>query len=117
MNVSVLPEGDELHGGELVSGELYRISYAVGSPSQRRVTRSIVIYEGASQRRLWTGEQVPCLEFSRPQGRALSLLLSQLVDARPASVNEQGQLVLTDESTTKRRRVVRRRLLEQAAAR
>jgi hypothetical protein len=115
MNASVLPQGDDLDGADLVPGELYRISYAVGSPSQRRVTRSIVIYEGASQRRLWNGEQVPCLEFSRPHGRRLSLLLSQLVDARPASVNERGQLVLTDEPTPKRRRVSRRSLLGQAA--
>src|SRR5437870_6269386 len=112
MNLSALPEGDAANSVDLMPGELYRISYAVGSPSQRRVTRSIVIYAGASQRRLWNGHLVPCLDFSRPQGRQLSLLLSQLVDARPASVNERGQLVLTDETAAKRRRVSRRSLLE-----
>jgi hypothetical protein len=115
MNASVLLQGDDGERADLVSGELYRISYAVGSPSQRRVTRSIVIYEGASQRRLWNGERVPCLEFSRPQGRWLSLLVTQLVDARPASMNERGQLVLSDEAALKRRRVSRRNLQGQAA--
>jgi len=115
MNLSALPEGDAANSVDLMPGELYRISYAVGSPSQRRVIRSIVIYEGASQRRLWNGQLVPCLDFSRPQGRQLSLLLSQLVDARPASMNESGQLVLADEQAPRRRRLTRRKLLEQAA--
>jgi hypothetical protein len=115
MNLSALPEWDALDDVDLMPGELYRISYAVGSPSQRRVIRSIVIYEGASQRRLWNGQLVPCLDFSRPQGRQLTLLLSQLVDARPASMNERGQLVLTDEPVPRRRRVSRRNLLQQAA--
>jgi hypothetical protein len=52
---------------------------------------------------------VPCLDFSRPQGRPLSLVAAQLVDARPASLNERGQLILTGEFGQRRRRVSRRR--------
>jgi hypothetical protein len=115
MKFSVLPEGDAVERAGLVPGELYRISYAVGSPNQRRVTRSIVVYEGASQRRQWNGQVAPCLEFSRPRGRRLSLLLSQLVDARPASMNDRGQLVLVDEPV-QRRRMSRRRVLREQPA-
>ena len=100
---------------DLVPGELYRISYSVGTPSQRRVIRSIVIYDGASERRLWNGQLVPCMDFSRPQGRQLSILAGQLVDARPAVMNDRGQLTLTDETAPRRRRLTRRGLLEQAA--
>jgi hypothetical protein len=113
MNLSALPERD-LPDIDLIPGELYRISYAVGSPSQRRVTRSIVVYEGATQRRSWNGQLVRCLDFSRPQGRPLSLLHSQLVEARPATMNERGQLVLTSENPH-RRRLTRRTLLQRPA--
>jgi hypothetical protein len=63
---------------------------------------------------MWGGQLVTCLEFSRPHGRPLSILLNQLVDVRPAVLNERGQHVLTDEPT-QRRRISRRHLLEQPA--
>jgi hypothetical protein len=75
-------------------GEMYRISYFVGGSSQRRVTRSVVVYGGQTERRVWSGDVMPCLDFSLPQGRTLSLLTHQLVDARPAELNERGQWVL-----------------------
>jgi hypothetical protein len=78
----------------LQSGEMYRISYSVGGASQRRVTRSVAIYGGQTERRVWSGEVMPCLDFALPQGRTLSLLTNQLVDARPAELNERGQWVL-----------------------
>jgi hypothetical protein len=112
MSDSALPERDV--AVRLEPGVMYRISYAVGSQQHRRVTRSLVVFEGASQRRLWGGQLVGCLDFSRPQGRPLSLLSSQLVDARPATLNDRGQLVLTDDPTQRRRRVSRRAsLVEQ----
>lgn len=96
-------------------GEMYRISYAVGGPHQRRVTRSLVTFGGRSERRQWDGEMVMCLDFSRPQGRPLSLLTTQLVDARQASINEQGHLVLVDDAAPARRRLSRRRRLARTA--
>jgi hypothetical protein len=89
---------------------MYRVSYAVGTSQQRRVTRSLAIFDGASERRLWNGEVVQCLDFTRPHGRSLSLLSTQLVEARPATLNERGQLILVDRTSTRRRRTSRRRL-------
>jgi hypothetical protein len=91
-------------------GEMYRISYAVGLPAQRRVARSVAVYSGQSERRMWDGRVAPCLDFSRPQGRSLSLLLEQIVDMRPASLNARGQLILINDSRHHRagRRRVRR---------
>jgi hypothetical protein len=91
----------------LQPGEMYRISYAVGLPSQRRVARSVAVYSGESERRMWDGKVAPCLDFSRPQGRPLSLLVEQIVDMRPASLNDRGQLILISDP---RRRVGRRRV-------
>jgi hypothetical protein len=91
----------------LSPGSMYRISYSVGGPHQRRVTRSVAVYSGQADRRLWDGEQMLCLEFALPQGRTLSLLASQLVDARPAELNERGQWVL-QQSAGHRRRAARR---------
>jgi hypothetical protein len=96
-------------GFALRPGEMYRISYAVGGQHERRVSRSLVVFGGRTERRQWNGELVPCLDFSRPQGRPLSLVAAQLVDARPASLNERGQLILTGEFGQRRRRVSRRR--------
>jgi hypothetical protein len=93
----------------LQAGSIYRISYAVGGPQQRRVTRSVAVYCGQSERRVWNGEVVPCLDFALPQGRPLSLLTAQLVDARPAEQNERGQWVLR-QSAGRRRRAARRHL-------
>ena len=87
----------------LRSGEMYRISYSVGGPSQRRVTRSVAIYGGQSERRVWSGDLMPCLDFALPQGRTLSLLTNQLVDARPAELNERGQWVLQQPEGHRRR--------------
>jgi len=94
----------------LREGEMYRVSYAVGG-SQRRLTRSLAVFGGASQHRTWNGDVVTCLEFTRPRGRRLSLLSTQLVEARPASLNERGQLILNERASTRRRSVRRRPLL------
>ena len=90
-------------------GELYRISYSLGSPHLRRVTRSLAVFHGASLRRQWDGTTVACLDFTRPQGRPLSLLGIQLVDARLASLNDRGQAVLAMDAEP-RRRLARRRM-------
>ena len=94
---------------QLSPGGLYRISYAVGGAPQRRLTRSVVRFEGQVDKRQWDGGVVGCLEFTRPHGRTLTLLTSQLVDIRAATLNERGQLVLCDEPAAQRRRLVRRR--------
>jgi len=86
---------------------MYRISYAVGGPNQRRVTRSVAVFGGHAERRVWGGTLAPCLDFALPQGRTLSLLVSQLVDARPAEMNEHGQWVL-QQTQGRRRRAARR---------
>jgi hypothetical protein len=104
--MSAWPTGGE--GFALRPGELYRISYAVGGVQQRRVTRSLAVFVSRSERRQWNGDVVDCLDFSRPQGRPLSLLASQLVDVRPASLDERGRLVLLN-GGTHRRRLSRRR--------
>ncbi len=91
----------------LQPGVVYRISYSVGGPHQRRVTRSVAVYGGQVERRVWDGELMPCLDFALPQGRTLSLLASQLVDARPAVLNDRGQWVLS-RSAAHRRRAGRR---------
>lgn len=91
----------------LEPGAMYRISYSVGGPTQRRVTRSVAVYGGPTERRVWGGALVPCLDFALPQGRTLSLLASQLVDARPAEMNEHGQWVL-QQAGGRRRRAARR---------
>jgi hypothetical protein len=88
-------------------GDMYRISYSVGGNQQRRVTRSVVIFGGQSERRLWGGDTQVCLDFALPQGRTLSLLASQLVDARPAELNDRGQWVL-QQPEGRRRRAARR---------
>ena len=101
-------EPDPVDHFALRSGEMYRISYSVGGPSQRRVTRSVAIYGGRTERRVWSGDVMPCLDFALPQGRTLSLLTNQLVDARPAELNERGQWVL-QQTEGRRRRAPRRR--------
>ncbi len=81
---------------------MYRISYTVRTPQQRRVTRSLAVYSGASKRRLWDGHEAVCYEFQRPHGRPLSLLRAQIVEARPATLNDRGQLVLIEEPGQRR---------------
>ena len=98
---------DPVNHFALQSGEMYRISYAVGGPHQRRVTRSVAIYGGQIERRVWSGELALCLDFALPQGRTLSLLADQLVDARPAELNDRGQWVL-QQPEGRRRRAARR---------
>lgn len=106
MPATELPAAEQF---ALRAGEMYRIAYAIGGTAQRRVTRSIVVYEGQSERRLWDGDTVPCLDFALPQGRMLSLLANQLVDARPAAMNERGQWVL-QQPAGRRRRAPRRQV-------
>jgi hypothetical protein len=81
---------------------MYRISYSLRTPQQRRVTRSLAVFTGASTRRLWDGHEAVCLEFERPHGRPLSLLRSQIVEARPATLNDRGQPVLVDDPSPHR---------------
>lgn len=88
--------------------EAYRIAYSSGGVQTRRVTRSIVVFEGASERRRWDGDLASCLDFALPHGRSLSLLASQLIDARPAGLNESGQWVLTGAQPGRRSRRRRR---------
>jgi hypothetical protein len=84
--------------------EMYRVAYVVGGVQARRVSRSLVVFEGVSERRRWDGEATSCLDFVLPQGRPLSLVASQIVDVRPAGMNERGQWILRDESRPRRRR-------------
>ena len=76
----------EVERFQLRRGEMYRISYTVRTPQQRRVTRSLAIYAGSSKRRLWDGREAVCFEFQRPHGRPLSLLRGQIVEARPGDL-------------------------------
>jgi len=110
MNTQASPARGDSPGWTLTPGELYRIAYGVGGPSDRRITRSVVVFTGAGERKRWDGKQVRCLEFALPRGRSLSLLEDQLVDARPALINERGQLVLVSGASGLRRRTLRRRV-------
>ena len=56
------------------------------------------MYAGSSKRRLWDGREAVCYEFQRPHGRPLSLLRGQIVEARPATLNDRGQLVLVEDA-------------------
>lgn len=89
---------------------MYRVSYSLQTPQLRRVTRSLAVFTGASKRRLWDGHEAVCFEFERPHGRPLSLLRGQIVEARPATLNERGQLVLVEEPGTRQRRTFPRSL-------
>ena len=99
-------EGAGHHGDvedvQLQRGEMYRISYSLRTPQQRRVTRSLVVFTGASRRRLWDGREAVCFEFERPHGRPLALLRAQIVEARLATLNERGQLVLVENGAHRR---------------
>lgn len=97
----------------LQAGEMYRISYAIGGNPQRRVSRSVAVFGGESERRRWGGEMIQCLDFSLPHGRTLSLLAEQLVDVRMAELNERGQWVLTEDMPGGRRHRGGRRAVER----
>jgi hypothetical protein len=97
-------------------GEMYRVAYVAGGAEARRVSRSLVVFDGVSQRRRWDGEVATCLDFVLPQGRALSLLGSQLVDVRPAELNERGQWVLLAQAAGERRRRASRRNVSRLGA-
>jgi hypothetical protein len=94
----------------LKPAEMYRVAYVVGGADVRRVSRSLVLFEGVSERRRWDGEATSCLDFVLPHGRPLSLVASQIVDVRPAGLNERGQWVLLTEDRPRRRRRSSRRL-------
>jgi hypothetical protein len=97
-------------------GEMYRVAYVAGGMEARRVSRSLVVFDGVCERRRWDGEVASCLDFALPQGRSLSLLGSQLVDARPAGLNERGQWVLLAQAAGgRRRRASRRNVARQTA--
>jgi hypothetical protein len=97
-------------------GEMYRVAYVAGGAEARRVSRSLVVFDGVCQRRRWDGEVASCLDFVLPQGRALSLLGSQLVDVRPAGLNERGQWVLLAQAAGGRRRRASRRNVSRITA-
>ncbi len=88
----------------LKAGEMYRVAYVAGGVQSRRVSRSLVLFEGVTERRRWDGEAASCLDFVLPQGRPLSLLASQVIDVRPAALNECGQWVLLAQDRPRRRR-------------
>jgi hypothetical protein len=100
----------------LRTGEMYRVAYVAGGAEARRVSRSLVVFDGVSQRRRWDGEVATCLDFVLPQGRALSLLGNQLVDVRPAELNERGQWVLLAQAAGERRRRASRRNVSRLGA-
>jgi hypothetical protein len=102
MNAQSAGHHGEVERFQLRRGEMYRVSYTVRTPQQRRVTRSLAVYSGSSKRRLWDGREAVCYEFQRPHGRPLSLLRSQIVEARPATLNDRGQLVLVEEPGPRR---------------
>jgi hypothetical protein len=93
----------------LKPAEMYRVAYVVGGLQSRRVSRSLVVFDGVSERRRWDGEATSCLDFVLPQGRPLSLVASQIVDVRPAGLNERGQWVLVVQDRPRRRRRPSRR--------
>jgi hypothetical protein len=102
MNAQSAGHHGEVERFQLRRGEMYRVSYTVRTPQQRRVTRSLAVYAGSSKRRLWDGREAICYEFQRPHGRPLSLLRAQIVEARPATLNDRGQLVLVEEPGPRR---------------
>lgn len=105
------PEAAQRETLGLEPGQLYRLAHTQGIHQARRVIRSLVVFEGASTRRQWDGTLVTCLEFTRPQGRPLSLLAGQVVEARAAARNERGQVVLlATQLGLARRRGSRRRI-------
>lgn len=97
-------------------GEMYRVAYVAGGAEARRVSRSLVLFDGVCERRRWDGRVASCLDFVLPQGRALSLLGSQLVDVRPAGLNERGQWVLLAQAAGGRRRRASRRNVSRVTA-
>lgn len=105
------PEAAQRETLGLQPGQLYRLAHTQGTHQGRRVIRSLVVFVGASTRRQWDGTVVTCLEFTRPQGRPLSLLAAQVVEARAAARNERGQVVLlATQLGLARRRGSRRRI-------
>ena len=89
---------------DLQPGATYRVAYVAGGGESRRVSRSLAVFEGVRERRRWDGEVAACLDFVLPQGRALSLLGSQLVDVRPTGLNDRGQWVLSTRARAPHRR-------------
>lgn len=110
MNASDAAQREAIRLG-LQPGQLYRLAHSQGTHAARRVIRSLVVFIGASVRRQWDGTTVTCLEFTRPQGRPLSLLIAQVVEARPAMRTEDGQVMLVSQPAgAARRRGGRRRV-------
>src|ERR1017187_4707557 len=102
MNAQSAGHHGEVERFQLRRGGMYRISYTVRTPLQQRVTRSLAVYAGSSRRRMWDGREAVCFEFQRPHGRPLSLLRGQIVEARPATLNDRGQLVLVEDDGPRR---------------
>lgn len=75
-------------------GSNYRIAYASGTWRNRRMSKSVARFAGWTLHPDWTGSHVDCLDFVLPQGRTVSLLPHQLVEARLLVQNERGQWVV-----------------------
>ncbi len=90
---------------DLEEGRAYRIAYRVGDSIRSHVIRSVAIFDGIHEERLWDGSQAACMFFRLPQGRALTLLSDQIIEVRLIEQNAQGQWILHD--TRRRRRAVR----------
>jgi hypothetical protein len=102
MNARGAAHHGEVDRFQLRRGEMYRISYTVRTPQHQRITRSLAVFSGSSKRRMWDGSETVCFEFQRPHGRPLSLLRGQIVEARPATLNDRGQLVLVEDPAQRR---------------
>ena len=89
----------------LNEGEMYRIAYSIKGPGDR-VSRSVALFLGSSEKKSWEGDVVPCLDFELPQGRKMSLLAEQVVDARAATLGDHGKWVLVDDGRARGRRRV-----------
>ena len=87
----------------LQAGEMYRIAYSIHG-SEERVSRSVALFEGETERRSWKGDVITCLDFMLPQGRKMSLIADQVIDARAAQLGEHGKWVLVDDGRARGRR-------------
>ncbi|MGC8460496.1 MAG: hypothetical protein ACP5OR_01440 [Candidatus Dormibacteria bacterium] len=90
---------------DLAEGRAYRIAYRVGDSIRSHVIRSVAIFDGIHDERLWDGTQAACFFFRLPQGRALTLVEEQIIEVRLIEQNAQGQWILHD--TRRRRKPVR----------
>ncbi len=98
------PQAVKAVHSDLEEGMSYRIAYRVGDSIRSHVIRSVAIFDGIREERLWDGSRASCFLFRLPQGRGLALLEDQIIEVRLIEQNEQGQWILHD--TRRRRRGV-----------